>query len=99
MGFGSAPEEDPADKKRRNDEAARADAERLRTAQENLTVKTESRQRRFGGMSVFGVPGTPVNPVASTPAFGFKLGGKKQGSSRNGGGKAFFAPPATTTTT
>jgi hypothetical protein len=82
MGFGSAPEEDPADKKRRNDEAARADAERLRTAQENLTVKTESRQRRFGSMSVFGQPGAPVNATPQKAGFGPWPGVKGQRGSR-----------------
>lgn len=48
--------EDPSIKARREAEQERAEQDRIRAQQEQLSVETKNRQRRFGVRSLFGTP-------------------------------------------
>jgi hypothetical protein len=51
-----APPEDPSIKARREAEQQRAEQDRIRATQEQLSLETKQRNRKFGVRSLFGTP-------------------------------------------
>ncbi len=55
------PPEDPSIAQRREEEQRRAEQDRIRAKQEELSQATKNRNRRFGTRSLFGVPTKQTN--------------------------------------